>query len=947
MSKLCHNANFYKQDGVQLSYSKSQLLELGRREIKPNNFNKYVISIRKRKRGRRGGVKERLRRTGKPPLPTIILSNVRSIRNKIDNISGLCKYDKDYEKASILCFTESWLGENDPLNYFELDNFTLFRLDRDCSAVGKQNGGGLCLYINKSWCKNCRPTTTVCKKDIELIALSLRPFYLPREFPIVLVIAVYIPPDADYNEASKTIEEIAFDYLKTQPDAALIILGDFNQCPKLNSTFYQHVTVNTRRDKTIDLCYTNIKESYRSIQKSKIGSSDHNTILLLPIYVTKLRQQKPVIRNIPIWSNENIEKLQACFDCTIWDELLCCDASLDDWADIITSYLQFCCDLCIQTKQVKIYGNNKPWVTKRTKYFINMKKIAHMKGDTTTQYDAEKQLRRVIKEDKIAYKNKMERKIKHSNPAQAWQMIKTMGGAKNMKTDPATSTKINPNELNEFYCRFDVSNNNNMTPVHETTKTSNETDPPVLTEDEVSLVLKVCKKRKAPGPDNISGELLSECHEQLSVPMCKIYQRSIDENKVPTQWKTSKIIPIAKKSHATQLNDFRPVALTSIVMKCLEKIMKCQLLNKAYNEHILDPLQFAYQHNLGVEDALLEAIHRISRHLDESPQNFCRILYVDFSSAFNAMNTNILIQKLHQLNFPHYLINWYHDFLTERPQHVKLGAQCSTTRILSNGCPQGCVSSPLLYIIYTNDCVATQENCSIIKYADDTAILGLLNDAASEARYKRQVENFCDWCATNQLELNISKTKEQFFDFRKGNIHTNKIVINNQEVETVSKFKYLGVVIDSDLKFRSHTTNVINKCNQRLYILRKLNSFDVKPTILVQVYKSLVLSVLNFGISVWYSGCGVKEKGKLQKIVNTASSIVNRKLDSLAHLHATAVERKAFAILTQQRHPLRPEFNLLPSGKRYREIKCRTNRHKSTFVPTATKALNRCYCKQK
>ena len=151
-------------------------------------------------------------------------------------------------------------------------------------------------------------------------------------------------------------------------------------------------------------------------------------------------------------------------------------------------------------------------------------------------------------------------------------MIKTMGGAKDKKADPATNTKTNPNEHNDLYCRFDTTTN--MPPTPSTETTNNETSPPVLLEDEVSRVLRTCKKNKAPGPDELSGELLSDCHEQLAVSFCKIYQRSINEQKVPTQWKTSTIIPIAKKSHPTQLNDFRPVALTSIAMKCLEKIMK-------------------------------------------------------------------------------------------------------------------------------------------------------------------------------------------------------------------------------------------------------------------------------------------------------------------------------------------------------------------------------------
>ena len=145
-------------------------------------------------------------------------------------------------------------------------------------------------------------------------------------------------------------------------------------------------------------------------------------------------------------------------------------------------------------------------------------------------------------------------------------------------------------------------------------------------------------------------------------------------------------------------------------------------------------------------------INKVTQHLDNA-------------SSFNGAPTEAGGYEF--VNIPHQMVPDHH-FLHEQPQMVKIGNTLSKVRTLSNGCPQGCVSSPLLYIIYTNDCASSEENCHIIKYADDTAILGLLNNPQSEENYINQINKFVKWCGDNFLELNISKTKEEIFDFRRN-----------------------------------------------------------------------------------------------------------------------------------------------------------------------------------
>ncbi len=137
--------------------------------------------------------------------------------------------------------------------------------------------------------------------------------------------------------------------------------------------------------------------------------------------------------------------------------------------------------------------------------------------------------------------------------------------------------------------------------------------------------------------------------------------------------------------------------------------------------------------------------------------NYVRLLFIDNSSAFNTIVPTKLAVKLSDLGLNTSLCDWIQDFLTTRPQVVKVGQFTSNSITLNIGAPQGCVLSPLLYSLYTHDCVSSHSFTSIIKFADDTVVLGLINND-DEAAYLEEVERLTSWCQDNCLYLNVSKT---------------------------------------------------------------------------------------------------------------------------------------------------------------------------------------------
>ena len=129
------------------------------------------------------------------------------------------------------------------------------------------------------------------------------------------------------------------------------------------------------------------------------------------------------------------------------------------------------------------------------------------------------------------------------------------------------------------------------------------------------------------------------------------------------------------------------------------------------------------------------------------------------------------INKLRTLGLNTSLCNYILDFLMGRPQVVRVGNNTSATLILNTGAPRACVPSPLLYSLFTHDCVAKHDSNTIIKFADNTTVVGLITDNG-ETAYREEVRDLAMWCQDNNLSLNVSKTKELIVDYRKRRAET-------------------------------------------------------------------------------------------------------------------------------------------------------------------------------
>ncbi|KAI4898399.1 hypothetical protein NFI96_002300 [Prochilodus magdalenae] len=546
--------------------------------------------------------------------------------------------------------------------------------------------------------------------------------------------------------------------------------------------------------------------------------------------------------------------------------------------------------------------NQKPWLNGEVRSLLKARDAAFRSGDAQELRRARRELTAGVKRAKAAYALKIQGHFSSQDPRSMWRGIKCITDYKTRDAQCSKDPSL-PEALNKFYARFE---DPDTPPSIRLTPTPGEV-PLSVTPAEVRRTLRRINPRKSAGPDNIPGRVLRECADQISEVLADIFNVSLTQAAVPTCLKTATIIPVPKSSTVTGLNDYRPIALTPIVTKCFERLVMTHI--KATIDVTVDPHQYAYRRNRSTDDAISSVVHTALTHLEQK-DSYVRMLFVDFTSAFNTMIPQTLTDKLSSLGLRSSLCNWVLDFLTNRPQSVRIHNLSSSTTILSTGSPQGCVLSPLLFTLLTYDCSPIHPGCHIVKFADDTAVVRCITNS-DESGYRQEVEHLEGWCRKNNLCINIKKTKEMIVDFRRGRHAHPPLHVGGSAVEVVSSYRYLGVHLSNNLTWSNNTSSLVRKAHQRLYFLRRLS------------------------INVWHGGCSAADRKALQRVVKAAQRSVGVSLPTTTDIYTSRCRKRATCIMKDPTHPAHSLFVPLPSGRRLRSVKCRTNRLRNSFIPEA------------
>lgn len=407
----------------------------------------------------------------------------------------------------------------------------------------------------------------------------------------------------------------------------------------------------------------------------------------------------------------------------------------------------------------------------------------------------------------------------------------------------------------------------------------------LTSKENLTLILKNLKNRKAPGYDEVNNlqikNLSKKGIEILTILFNKLYNLSY----FPIKWKHAKVIPIPKpgKNHKNPDN-YRPISLLSSIGKIYEKLISEKIwqeidsINTQHNTKIIPNCQFGFRHDHSTSHQLSRIVNTVKAKRNNMESTGAILL--DIEKAFDSIWHNGLIYKLIIFQFSHTLIKLIKNFLDNRTSNVFIKNSTSNVINIVAGVPQGSVISPILYSIFVSD-LSIDNHTHIGMYADDTILYSSDIEAENilmnlESSFIKTRNYFITW----KIKINENKTNAIYFTRRRAikYVPQRDLCLDNNIIPWSNPIKYLGVWLDSRLTFKHHTENTINKINKivkSLYsLLNKKSPLFTKNKLLL--YKSVIMAIMFYASPSW-DECAECYYKKLQIIQNKCLKLIHCK----------------------------------------------------------------------
>ena len=367
-------------------------------------------------------------------------------------------------------------------------------------------------------------------------------------------------------------------------------------------------------------------------------------------------------------------------------------------------------------------------------------------------------------------------------------------------------------------------------------------DCPFIVEDVVQRLTKL-DASKSPGDDGVYAAVLKHCAPALALPLCLLFRRSLDEGALPSSWSEANVTPLFKKGDKKCKNNYRPISLTSVVCKAMERVIRDRIMSHLLEHRLLDQEQHGFVPRRSCTTNLLESADLLTKVFAD--RGWLDVLYLDFAKAFDTVSHRKLLVKLEAYGISGNILRWIRQFLSNRKQRVVVGDCKSQWSEVTSGVPQGSVLGPLLFVIYINDLPEISEAiCKL--YADDTKLF-----SSDAAEMQRGIDNIVDSCYKWLMALNVDKC--HVLHVGKSNPRTDFSMETRggrHEIASTQSERDLGVIVSKSLKVGDHVHMVAGKANAMLGLLKK--TFVSRDTRLwKKLYTVHVRPLMEYAVQAW------------------------------------------------------------------------------------------------
>ena len=521
---------------------------------------------------------------------------------------------------------------------------------------------------------------------------------------------------------------------------------------------------------------------------------------------------------------------------------------------------------------------NPKWLTKHAKNKIDQKERAwerYRKRKTRVRYEYYKTVRNLatdaVRNAKASFEKDIAKNIKKNKRAfYAYVRSKTTikeGVSKVKGTDGTLSTTNQESSTTLNVAFQSVFTIEPPGPIPEATRHYEGVDLQEIYFDvnDVKKDIANLKEQSAPGGEGVHPKVLKEC-DSLAVPLCMIFKKSFEGGILPRDWKDAVVTPIFKKGSKTDPLNYRPVSLTAVPCKLLEKIITRKIKEHLEENNILSQEQHGFRSKRSCLTQLLEYFLELENEYDS--RNKIDAIYLDCKKAFDSVPHERLKQKLKAAGIGGRLLQWISSFLEDRRQRVSVKGALSDWLPVYSGVPQGSVIGPVLFLIYINDLLDETDSKGKL-FADDAKNFRAIKNEQDIETLQQDLMKLQEWSQKWLLKFNESKCKVMHIG---GYDSDYQYFMNDVALERTTEEKDLGVYVTPDLKTSVHVAKVAAKANSVVGQIKKTFTYMDKEMFL-ELYLHLVRPLMEYAVQVW-SPKLLKDVNKLEKVQRRATKLV-------------------------------------------------------------------------